>query len=77
MPVRRKPSAEGKIEKPEDKMWKDWFNGIKENEHDKYLQQLGLDDADLKEWHSMHGKLDKLGDEFIAEAENKGKKRKK
>jgi len=47
----RKPRSDGKIEKTDDKAWKQWFFEIPEKEHDDYLKQLGLDDEDMKEWH--------------------------
>lgn len=47
---RKKPVSEGKIEKPEDKAWEEWFNKLDTKEHEKYLKQLGLDDEEIQEW---------------------------
>ncbi len=56
--VRAKP--DGKILKQEDKYWNEWFTGLKEKDHDKFLGQLGLDNEDIDEWHQSHGKLDEV-----------------
>lgn len=50
MQGRRRPVPEGKIEKPEDKAWAEWFNKLDVREHEKYLKQLGLDDEEIMEW---------------------------
>ena len=63
-----------KIVKPDDKQWNEWFSGLKENEHDKILSQLGLDKEDIGEWHQSHGKLDTLLAVEETEAPKKGKK---
>ncbi len=52
--------ADNKLLKPEDKYWGEWFSGLKEKDHDKFLGQLGLDDEDIDEWHHSHGKLDEV-----------------
>jgi len=56
-----KPRAkkEGRIEKPEDKVWKDWYAKLDEKEHEKRLSQLGLDKEDIEEWES-HSVFDDL-----------------
>jgi len=74
---RKKPLLDGKIVKPEDKVWKEWFDEIGEKEHDKYLHSLGLDEEDIEEWHSMHGKLDEFGESLAEAVEEKPKKKKK
>jgi len=51
MPVRRVgPKPDGKIEKPEDKIWKEWFDKLDIKEHEQKLKQLGLDEDDIEEW---------------------------
>lgn len=51
--VRAKP--EGKIEKPEDKAWAEWYNGLDAKEHEAYLSKLGLDKDDIEEWEEAEG----------------------
>ncbi len=53
--VRKKPLPEGKIDKPEDKAWDEWFNGLPIEEHEKHLAQLGLDKEDIAEWEEVEG----------------------
>ncbi len=56
MPIgRRKPVPEGKIEKPEDKVWKEEFEQMSVEDHKKALQQLGLDEEDIDEWEQTVG----------------------
>ncbi len=50
---------EGKIEKPEDKIWKEWFNKLSLKEHENYLAKLGLDEEDIKEWEEEFKKKKK------------------
>jgi len=50
-----KPQPEGKIEKPEDKAWNEWYNGLDAKEHEKHLAQLGLDKEDIEEWEEVEG----------------------
>ena len=45
-----KPKKEGRIEKPEDKTWNEWYNTLDKKEHEKMLAQLGLDDEEIGEW---------------------------
>ncbi len=47
---RKRPVPGGKIEKPEDKAWNDWFTKLDAKEHEKYLKQLGLDEEEIEEW---------------------------
>jgi|GEM_PF-3469070 len=55
MQRRVKPVPDGKIEKPEDKGWKDWYEKLGEKEHEEYLSKLGLEKEDIEEWgrHSV------------------------
>jgi hypothetical protein len=55
MPRRTKPKPEGKIEKPEDKSWKEWYNSLDVKEHENYLSKLGLDKDDIEEWEEAEG----------------------
>ncbi len=38
-------------EKAEDKVWKQWFQGLSLEEHDRKLKELGLDDEDVEEFN--------------------------
>jgi len=38
-------------EKPEDKPWREWFNKLSIEEHDQYLEKLGLDKEDIEEFN--------------------------
>ncbi len=40
---------EGKIEKPEDKIWKQQFDKLSKDEHMEKLHMLGLDDEEAEE----------------------------
>lgn len=51
----KKPPEGTKIEKPEDKAWKEWYNGLDVKEHEKHLTQLGLDKEDIEEWEEVEG----------------------
>lgn len=55
MPLRSRMKAEGKIDKPEDREWKKWYEGLDPKEHEKKLAMLGLDKEDIEEWeqHSV------------------------
>ena len=57
MPSRKKPKPklEGHIEKPEDKAWKEWVEGLDVKEHEQKLAQLGLDKEDIAEWEEVEG----------------------
>ena len=52
MPRKKKPK-EGKIEKPEDRQWHEWFNKLDKTEHHDHLRQLGLDDEDIEVWDEI------------------------
>ncbi len=54
---REKPKKSGKIEKPEDREWNDWFSHLTKEDHKKYLAKLGLDDDDLKEMEEVKEEL--------------------
>jgi len=47
----RKPAEEKVISKPEDKMWKDWYEKLSPKEHEEYLSKLGLSKSELEEFH--------------------------
>jgi hypothetical protein len=55
MQRRVKPALEGKIEKPEDKAWKEWYDKLDPKEHEEYLSKLGLDKDDIEEWEETEG----------------------
>ena len=46
---------DGKIEKAEDKIWKEEFEQMSVQDHEKALQQLGLDEGDIDEWEQAVG----------------------
>ncbi len=67
MARRLKPVPGGKIDKPEDKAWREWFNKLDAKEHEDYLSKLGLDKGDIEEWEETEGfkkshKTKKAGD---------------
>ena len=41
---------DGKIEKPEDREWKQWYERLDTKEHEKKLAMLGLGKEDIDEW---------------------------
>lgn len=53
--LRKKPVPDSKIEKPEDKAWKDWYDKLSPEEHEKALAQLGLDKEEIEEWEETEG----------------------
>lgn len=57
MPRKLKPKSkpEGKIDKPEDKAWQEWYGKLDAKEHESYLSKLGLDKDDIKEWEETEG----------------------
>jgi hypothetical protein len=57
-----RPVPEGKIEKPEDKDWQQWYSKLSNKEHNEYLAKLGLDGDDIKDWEGHHV-LDELSTE--------------
>jgi len=50
-----KPLPEGKIDKPGDKEWTEWYKNLDVKEHEKHLAQLGLDKEDIGEWEEIEG----------------------
>ncbi len=50
-----KTKLDGKIEKPEDKAWQDWYNKLDVKEHENYLSKLGLGKEEIKEWEEVEG----------------------
>lgn len=46
---------DGRLEKPEDKAWAEWYEKLDVSEHEKYLAQLGLDKEDIEEWEEAEG----------------------
>jgi hypothetical protein len=53
--LKNRKIPEGKIEKPEDKVWLDWYNKLDAKEHEEKLSQLGLDQDDIQEWEEVEG----------------------
>lgn len=53
--MHRKERPDGRIEKPEDRAWKDWYDKLAPEEHEKYLKQLGLDKEDIETWEETEG----------------------
>ena len=58
-----KPKREGKIEKAEDKAWREWYEKLDKKEHEKMLAQLGLDREDINDWenHKVFDGIEALG----------------
>ena len=50
-----KPIPEGRLEKPEDQAWFDWYTKLDVKEHEKHLKQLGLDKEDIEDWGEAEG----------------------
>lgn len=48
---RRKSEGHPIKEKPEDKAWQQWFQGLSMEEHDRKLRELGLDEEDVGEFN--------------------------
>lgn len=48
------------IEKPEDKVWKDWFTKLKPEDHEHYLEKLGLGEDDLEELPEIETQLHEI-----------------
>ena len=69
----KKPTEGAKLEKPEDKAWKEWYDGLDVKEHEKHLAQLGLDKEDINEWEEVEGYKEPSGD--LEEVEEKPKKK--
>jgi len=55
MPRRIGPKPEGKIEKPEDKAWQDWYGKLEAKDHEEYLAKLGLEKEEIEEWEQAEG----------------------
>ena len=55
-----KKSARDHIEKPEDKVWKDWFTKLKPEDHEHYLEKLGLDQEDMGELPEIETQLHEI-----------------
>jgi hypothetical protein len=51
------------IEKPEDKEWLKWYNGLSQQDHQKYLAKLGLDKEDQEELNEIKKELKKAKEE--------------
>lgn len=49
-----------RIEKPEDKVWKEWFNKLGPQDHKQYMGKLGLTDEDLQELPEIEEQLHSL-----------------
>ena len=58
-------TPDGRIEKPEDKDWQQWYSKLSNKEHNEYLAKLGLDGDDIKDWEGHHV-LDELSSETEA-----------
>ncbi|QQR92802.1 MAG: hypothetical protein IPJ89_00990 [Candidatus Iainarchaeum archaeon] len=48
-PVRNRRLPTGKIEKPEDKIWRQQFDKLTKDDHLEKLHMLGLDDEEVEE----------------------------
>lgn len=52
-----------KIEKPEDKDWLKWYQGLTPKDHAQYLAKLGLDKSDQEELEEVKKELKKAKEE--------------
>lgn len=50
--IKKVAPKDAKIEKPEDREWNRWFNGLDNKEHERKLAMLGLDKEDIDEWEN-------------------------
>jgi hypothetical protein len=47
---KKKVPQEGKkIEKPEDKVWREWYNKLSQKDHEEMLAKLGIDKKEKQE----------------------------
>jgi hypothetical protein len=46
----KKPLPKGKIEKPEDKIWLEWYNKLSEKDHEKFLAKLGISKEEMADF---------------------------
>lgn len=65
IPIMPKKPLRDHIEKPEDKIWKEWFTKLKPEDHEHYLEKLGLDQEDMEELPAIETQLHEI------EGENK------
>ncbi len=50
MSLKKKKPVEGKkIEKPEDKVWFEWYNKLTKKDHEQMLAKLGIDKKEKEE----------------------------
>lgn len=74
---RKKPVPDGRIEKPEDRVWKEEFEAMTVEDHERALHQLGLDDEEIEEWEETVGYKEKRPErEEGLEQENQGRQSK-
>ena len=57
--LKNRKLPDGRIEKPEDKDWKQWFEKLDTSDHDEYLHKLGLDEEEIKELETDFDNLKK------------------
>lgn len=76
----KRKSLKDHIEKPEDKLWKQWFDKLTPKDHDSYMSKLGLTEEDKEELpeieeqlHSLDGKTPAEGQSTVLKAK-KGRK---
>ena len=54
---RRVRKKEGPIEKPEDKEWREWYEGLSKKDHEQYHAKLGLTEEDEEELEEVRKEL--------------------
>ncbi len=52
----RKPKS-GRIEKPEDRQWQQWYEKLSKKDHEQYHAKLGLTQDDEKELDEIRKEL--------------------
>jgi hypothetical protein len=69
------------IEKPEDKIWQQWFNKLTPKDHDNYMAKLGLTEEDKAELpeieEQLHSVEGKSPEEIKAMPEEKNSRKRK
>ncbi len=68
-----------KIEKPEDKIWREWFNKLSNKDHEQYMGKLGLTKDDLQELDEVKQEMNspEQGENWEAGEKKTGAKGKK
>ena len=71
--MKNRALPEGRIEKPEDREWRQWFEKLDKDKHTEYLAKLGLDNEEIRELEEdfeavKKGRKPKIMEELESEA---------